>query len=335
MDPGGTDGDDHQANKSVSLLESQHHHLLHCLEKTTAHEFVDEQMYEQNCLEGALQNYNSHSPSASSRSGSLGTCCSHRGKRSTHLPNSSAPPPHLRSLQELSAINFQCGGQPTRSTSRSSLNMKPDNGARLNCKGGQITTAIISIPTPRPHPPEDDGQRPSPGGPRRPPPAPTWSRSPPCEGGRGGRGSERSSAGGAVTLGEQQGSCGETRWLQPCRRDPSSLLGREKREREEGVTPSLCTVRVRAPAAASPYTWERRWGPAHLCIASSISAGEQVRGAGLRARGHGSPEEHRHLSHGQNAGVCVPSQRWGLLSAHRPFPVFKQSPIETKQISLA
>ncbi|XP_064160977.1 potassium voltage-gated channel subfamily D member 3-like isoform X3 [Anguilla rostrata] len=169
----GTDGDDHQANKSVSLLESQHHHLLHCLEKTTAHEFVDEQMYEQNCLEGALQNYNSHSPSASSRSGSLGTCCSHRGKRSTHLPNSSAPPPHLRSLQELSAINFQCGGQPIRSTSRSSLNMKPDNGARLNCKGGQITTAIISIPTPPALTPEDDGQGPpSPGGPRRPTPCP-------------------------------------------------------------------------------------------------------------------------------------------------------------------
>ncbi|XP_061076334.1 potassium voltage-gated channel subfamily D member 3-like [Conger conger] len=159
---GGTDGDDHQANKSRSLLESQHHHLLHCLEKTTAHEFVDEQMYEQNSLEGALQqHYHSRSPSLSSPGATLGTCCSHRGgKKSTHLPNSSAaPPPHQHSLQELSTIHGQAGAHITRSTSRSSLNMKPDNGARLNCRGGQITTAIITMPAPPAPAPESDGQR--------------------------------------------------------------------------------------------------------------------------------------------------------------------------------
>ncbi|XP_036388228.1 potassium voltage-gated channel subfamily D member 3-like isoform X2 [Megalops cyprinoides] len=156
----GSDGEEQQLNKNTSLLESQHHHLLHCLEKTTAHEFVDEQVYEQNCLEGALQSYHSRSPSLSSQGGTLGTCCSRRTKKSTHLPNSSAPPAHLRSLQELSAIHIQCGSQPPHSGSRSSLNMKSDDGARLNCKGGQIATAIISIPTPPAVTPEGEAQRP-------------------------------------------------------------------------------------------------------------------------------------------------------------------------------
>ncbi|KAG1973816.1 potassium voltage-gated channel subfamily D [Pimephales promelas] len=39
--------EDQQLKKTTSLLESQHHHLLHCLEKTTNHEFVDERLYEQ------------------------------------------------------------------------------------------------------------------------------------------------------------------------------------------------------------------------------------------------------------------------------------------------
>lgn len=30
-----TEEDEQKLTKSVSLLESQHHHLLHCLEKTT------------------------------------------------------------------------------------------------------------------------------------------------------------------------------------------------------------------------------------------------------------------------------------------------------------
>ncbi|KAJ8265800.1 hypothetical protein COCON_G00148990 [Conger conger] len=154
--------EEQQRSKTTSLLESQHHHLLHCLEKTTNHEFVDEQLYEQNYLEAGLQSYPSRSPSLSSQSGLTGTCCSRRAKKSTHLPNSSLPAPHLHSLQELSTIHIQCGDRPPLSTSRSSLNMRPDEATRLNCKTGQITTAIISIPTPPATTPEGDAHPPPP-----------------------------------------------------------------------------------------------------------------------------------------------------------------------------
>ncbi|XP_056130257.1 potassium voltage-gated channel subfamily D member 3-like [Lampris incognitus] len=170
----GTEEDGQKLSKSTSLLESQHHHLLHCLEKTTAHEFVDEQMFEQNCLEMALQSYPSCSPSASSRDGSVGTCCSRRGKRSTHLPNASIPPAHQGPLHELSAIRIQCGEPPSCVVSRSSLNLKTDDSSRVNCKGGQITTAIISLPTPPALTPDGDGLHRPPQ--RRPPihpPAPS------------------------------------------------------------------------------------------------------------------------------------------------------------------
>ncbi|XP_030640553.1 A-type voltage-gated potassium channel KCND3 [Chanos chanos] len=153
--------EEQQLNKTTSLIESQHHHLLHCLEKTTNHEFVDEQLYEQSYLESALQSYPSRSPSLSSQDGLTGTCCSRRSKKSNHLPNASAPAStHPHSLQELSAIHIQCGDQPPLSTSRSSLNMMPDEPGRLNCKSGQITTAIISIPTPPANSPEGDGHPP-------------------------------------------------------------------------------------------------------------------------------------------------------------------------------
>ncbi|GLD64113.1 potassium voltage-gated channel subfamily D member 3-like protein [Lates japonicus] len=160
--------------KSTSLLESQHHHLLHCLEKTTAHEFVDEQMYEQNCLETALQTYPSRSPSISSHDSSVGTCCGRRVKRNTPLPNASTPsahpiPTHQGPLQELSAIHIQCGDPPSHTTSRSNLNLKTDDSSRINCKGGRITTAIISLPTPPALTPDGDGLH---GPPQRRPPPP-------------------------------------------------------------------------------------------------------------------------------------------------------------------
>ncbi|XP_041639361.1 potassium voltage-gated channel subfamily D member 3-like [Cheilinus undulatus] len=201
--------DEHKLTKSTSLIEIQHHHLLHCLEKTTgisprkhenslkescpgicsssilgnftlektsqAHEFVDEQMYEQNCLETALQTYTSRSPSISSHGSSTGTCCGCRAKRNT-LPNASLPsshpvPTHQSPLQELSAFHIQCGDVPPHSTSRSNLNLKPDNSSRINCKGGgRITTAIISLPTPPALTPDGDGLHGPPQ--RRPPPAP-------------------------------------------------------------------------------------------------------------------------------------------------------------------
>ncbi|XP_034389204.1 potassium voltage-gated channel subfamily D member 3-like [Cyclopterus lumpus] len=162
-----TEEDEQKLTKSTSLLESQHHHLLNCLEKTTAHAFVDEQMYEQNCLETALQTYPSRSPSLSSHDSSVGTCCSRRGKRNTPLPSSHPVPTHQGPLQELSAIHIQCCDRPSHTASRSNLNRKTDESGRLNSKGSRITTAIISLPSPPALTPDADSLRRPPQ--RRPP----------------------------------------------------------------------------------------------------------------------------------------------------------------------
>uniref|UniRef100_A0A8C0P7G1 A-type voltage-gated potassium channel KCND1 n=1 Tax=Canis lupus familiaris TaxID=9615 RepID=A0A8C0P7G1_CANLF len=129
------------------------------------HEFIDEQMFEQNCMESSMQNYPStRSPSLSSHPGLTTTCCSRRSKKTTHLPNSNLPATRLRSMQELSTIHIQGSEQPSLTTSRSSLNLKADDGLRPNCKTSQITTAIISIPTPPALTPEGES-RPAPASP--------------------------------------------------------------------------------------------------------------------------------------------------------------------------
>ncbi|KAK6321738.1 hypothetical protein J4Q44_G00087140 [Coregonus suidteri] len=175
----GSEEEEQPLNKSMSLLESQHHHLLHCLEKTTAHEFVDEQLYEQNCLETTVQSYTSRSPSFSSQDGPIGTCCTRRGKMNSPLPNSSLPlqPSHQQGLlQELSALHIQCGDKQPHTTSRSSLNMKTDEVGLINCKGSQITTAIISIPMAPSDTTDGDGLHGPPQ--RRPPPPPIGPQAP-------------------------------------------------------------------------------------------------------------------------------------------------------------
>ncbi|XP_059806268.1 potassium voltage-gated channel subfamily D member 3 isoform X3 [Hypanus sabinus] len=151
-------------NRPGSAVARQHHHLLHCLERTTNHEFLDEPAFEQNCLEGSMQNCPStHSPSLSSESGTASTCCSRRShKKSTHLPNSSVSAANLRSMQELSTIHIQCGEQISFNTSRSSLNDKSEEGMRINSKSSQITTAIISIPTSPSITPEEENRPPIP-----------------------------------------------------------------------------------------------------------------------------------------------------------------------------
>lgn len=40
---------------------------------------------------------------------------------------------------------------------RSNLNLKLDNSSRINCKGGRLTTAIISLPAPPDLSPDGDG----------------------------------------------------------------------------------------------------------------------------------------------------------------------------------
>ncbi|XP_007548290.1 potassium voltage-gated channel subfamily D member 3-like isoform X1 [Poecilia formosa] len=170
----GSEEDEQKLIKSTSLLESQHHHLLHCLEKTTAHEFVDEQVYEQNCLETALQTYPSHSPSIASHNSPAVTCCGASGKKNTPLPNANLPlanpvPSHRGPLQELSALHIQSADPLSHTSSRSNLNLRTDESKRVNCKSGRITTAIISLPRPPALAPDADGLH---GPPQRRPPPP-------------------------------------------------------------------------------------------------------------------------------------------------------------------
>lgn len=96
------------------------------------HEFIDEQMFEQNCMESSMQNYPStRSPSLSSHPGLTTTCCSRRSKKTTHLPNSNLPATRLRSMQELSTIHIQGSEQPSLTTRWvASLPITPKAGVR-------------------------------------------------------------------------------------------------------------------------------------------------------------------------------------------------------------
>ncbi|XP_032894192.1 potassium voltage-gated channel subfamily D member 2 [Amblyraja radiata] len=143
--------DEEQAlvSKSGSSFQRQHHHLLHCLEKTTNHDFVDEQTYKENFLEQSAKNRShSHSPSLSSHHGLTGTCCSRRSKKPFRLPNSNTSYSRPGNLQELSTIQIRCLQESELSNSRSSLNAKFEEGVKLNCEQSYITTAVISMPSP-------------------------------------------------------------------------------------------------------------------------------------------------------------------------------------------
>ncbi|XP_041874038.1 potassium voltage-gated channel subfamily D member 2 isoform X2 [Corvus kubaryi] len=149
--------------KSGSSFETQHHHLLHCLEKTTNHEFVDEQVYEESCMEVSTVNRpSSHSPSLSSQQGVTSTCCSRRHKKTYRIPNATSTGSRPGSVQELSTIQIRCVERTALSNSRSSLNAKVDECVKLNCEQPYVTTAIISIPTPPVTTPEGDDRPDSP-----------------------------------------------------------------------------------------------------------------------------------------------------------------------------
>ncbi|XP_044049460.1 potassium voltage-gated channel subfamily D member 2-like isoform X2 [Siniperca chuatsi] len=121
-------------------FESQHNHLLHCLEKTTNHEFVDEQTFQANCMEISVMNKSgSRASSLSSSPQGLSSCCSrrHRKKSSFSLPSTNN--------QELSTIQIR---ERPMANSRSSLNAKLDETVPLKCDKPYITPSMVSLSAP-------------------------------------------------------------------------------------------------------------------------------------------------------------------------------------------
>ncbi|XP_029008483.1 potassium voltage-gated channel subfamily D member 2-like isoform X3 [Betta splendens] len=122
-------------------FESQHHHLLHCLEKTTNHEFVDEQTFQANCMEISVMNKSgSRASSLSSSPHGLGSCCSrrHRKKSSFSLPSTNN--------QELSTIQIR--ERPVANRYRSSLNAKLDETVPLKCDDPYISPSMVTLSAP-------------------------------------------------------------------------------------------------------------------------------------------------------------------------------------------
>ncbi|XP_030623007.1 A-type voltage-gated potassium channel KCND2 [Chanos chanos] len=148
--------------KSNPTFETQHHHLLHCLEKTTNHEFVDEQTYESSCMEVSMVKPSaSRSSSLSSSPHGLSSCCSRRHKRkSFNVPNSTMAAGCRDSMQELSTIQIR---ERPLSNSRSNLNAKFEETVPLNSEQQPyITAAVISMPTPPVTTPEGEDSASSP-----------------------------------------------------------------------------------------------------------------------------------------------------------------------------
>ncbi|XP_063302910.1 potassium voltage-gated channel subfamily D member 2 isoform X2 [Pelobates fuscus] len=146
-------------SKCGSTFATQHYHLLHCLEKTTNHEFVDEQAYQDGCMGvSTINKPKNHSPSLSSQQNVSHFCCSRRNKKNGRIPNANVTQcSHHESLQELSAIQIQCMERAPLSN-RSSLNAKVEDNFKLNCEQPYVTTAIISIPSPPGTAREEDGR---------------------------------------------------------------------------------------------------------------------------------------------------------------------------------
>ncbi|KAM9467728.1 A-type voltage-gated potassium channel KCND2 [Clarias gariepinus] len=132
--------------KTNPTFETQHHHLLHCLEKTTNHEFIDENTYETSCMEVSMVKPSTSRSSSLSSSPHGLTCCSRRNKRkSFNVPNSNMTASRRGSVQELSTIQIR---ERPISNSRSSLNAKFEETVPLNSEQPYITAAVISMPTP-------------------------------------------------------------------------------------------------------------------------------------------------------------------------------------------
>ncbi|XP_016401960.1 potassium voltage-gated channel subfamily D member 1 [Sinocyclocheilus rhinocerous] len=129
-----------------------HNHLLHCLEKTTNHEFTDELTFSEMCMTESVGYRTSRSTSISSQQGELTSCCPRRAKRrAIRLANSTASVSR-DSVQELDTL--QVHKTSAGPQSRSSLNARTED-LKLNCEDRDFTAAIISIPTPPANTPDD------------------------------------------------------------------------------------------------------------------------------------------------------------------------------------
>ncbi|KAK5896384.1 hypothetical protein CgunFtcFv8_009998 [Champsocephalus gunnari] len=123
--------------KTNPQFDLHHNHLLHCLEKTTNHEFVDEKSYDGVCNDVTLVKRVSRSSSSSSSSSSphgFTSCCARKKKKSFKVPNSNI----ADGLQELSTIQVKERPHTNSRSSRSSLNAKFEETLPLNCEARNI-----------------------------------------------------------------------------------------------------------------------------------------------------------------------------------------------------
>ncbi|XP_074873536.1 A-type voltage-gated potassium channel KCND1 isoform X2 [Carettochelys insculpta] len=149
------------AVRTRSAFEQQHHHLLHCLEKTTSHEFADERSCSEAGLGGSLGGHTSRSTSFSSQQGGATSCCPCRGSSRRALrPVPSTASVSQASAQELSTLHASKG--PAAPQSRSSLNAKAHENTMLSYDGADLTAALTSIPTPPANTPESHPPSPCP-----------------------------------------------------------------------------------------------------------------------------------------------------------------------------
>uniref|UniRef100_A0A8C2YVT1 A-type voltage-gated potassium channel KCND1 n=1 Tax=Cyclopterus lumpus TaxID=8103 RepID=A0A8C2YVT1_CYCLU len=140
--------------KNRSAFEYQHNHLLHCLEKTTNHEFTNEMNYSELCITESVGYRTSRSTSLSSQQGAQNNstgCCPRRARRraAMRLANSTVSVSR-GSVQELDTLKSTSIMPQTRS----SLNAQMSD-LKLNCGDPDFTAAIISIPTPPANSPDD------------------------------------------------------------------------------------------------------------------------------------------------------------------------------------
>ncbi|KAK7136235.1 hypothetical protein R3I94_014778 [Phoxinus phoxinus] len=138
--------------KNRSAFEHQHHHLLHCLEKTTNHEFTDELTFSEMCMTESLGYRTSRSTSISSQQGLSTSCCPRRAKRRAIRLANSTVSVSRGSVQELDTL--QVHKTSIGPQSRSSLNARTED-LKLNCEDRDFTAAIISIPTPPANTPDE------------------------------------------------------------------------------------------------------------------------------------------------------------------------------------